>query len=273
MDGTVLQQHQFLEARQDFLGVVADIDHRWPFRLIGDSLDILQKLFFCEQVQAIAGLVQNQYFRFGHQSARYQNDLLLPLGQDAVAKPDQFFAAAFDQELQRLLFFSFSRDGPDAYRSEFPAQDDVFGDVIGIQLLLQGRADPAYPFAQLGDGRLPESLAQHDQFAAAGPQIAVQELQQGCLAGAVQAEYGPMLAFFGVPIDVVQNFPFFANDVHVVESDHSITPSIVLWSLGIFIANIPHLPHPEKAFVIVCPAQQNNEKSIASHRNVIYTIE
>ena len=91
-----------------------------------------------------------------------------------------------------------------------------------------------------------------------------------------------MLAFFGVPIDVVQNFPFFANDVHVVESDHSITPSIVLWSLGIFIANIPqgifianipHLPHPEKAFVIVCPAQQNNEKSIASHRNVIYTIE
>ena len=82
-----------------------------------------------------------------------------------------------------------------------------------------------------------------------------------------------MFPFFCVPINVVQNFPFFANDVHVVESDHSITPSIVLWSLGIFIANIPHLPHPEKAFVIVCPAQQNNEKSIASHRNVIYTIE
>ena len=162
--------------------MVAYIDHRWPFRFIGNLLDILQKLFFCEQIKAIAGLVQNQYFRFGHQSARYQNDLLLPLGQDAVAKPDQFFAAAFDQELQRLLFFSFSRDGPDAYRSEFPAQDDVFGDVVGIQLLLQGRADPAYPFAQLGDGRLPESLAQHDQFAAAGPQIAVQELQQGCLA-------------------------------------------------------------------------------------------
>lgn len=87
----------------------------------------------------------------------------------------------------------------------------MFGNIIGIQLLLQGRADPAYPFAQLGDGRLPESLAQHDQFAAAGPQIAVQRLQQGCLAGAVQAEYGPMLSFFGVPIDVVQNFPFFAE--------------------------------------------------------------
>jgi hypothetical protein len=34
----------------------------------------------------------------------------------------------------------------------------------------------------------------------------------------------------------------------VVESDHSITPSKVLWFLGIFTANIPHLPHPEKAF-------------------------
>lgn len=270
MDGTVLQQHQFLEARQDFLGVVADVDHCRPFRLIGDPLDILQKFLFCEQVQAVAGLVQNQNFRIGHQSAGDQNDLLLPLGQDAVAKANQFFAAAFDQKIQRLLFFGFSGDGPDADRSELPAQYDVLGDVVGVQLLLQGRADPAYPFAQVGDGGLPESFAQHDQSAAAGPQIAVQELQQGCLAGAVQAEYGPMLAFFCVPIDVVQNFPVIANDIHVVESDHSITPSKVLWFLGIFIANIPHLPRAEKAFAIAHHTQKKMRK--ASHHTAMSSI-
>ena len=95
--------------------MVADVDHRRPFRFISDPLDILQKFLFCEQVQAVAWLIQNQYFRFSHQSAGDQNDLLLPLGQDAVAKPDQFFSAAFDQQIQRLLFFGFRRDGPDAY--------------------------------------------------------------------------------------------------------------------------------------------------------------
>ena len=110
MDRTALQQHQFLEARQYFLGVMADINHRRPFRFIGNLLDILQKLFFCEQIKAIAGLVQYQNLRFGHQSARDQNDLLLPLGQDAISKPDQIFTAAFDQKIQRLLFFCFSRD-------------------------------------------------------------------------------------------------------------------------------------------------------------------
>ena len=80
MDGTILQQHQFFETRQDFLGVVAHVDHRWPFRLIGNPLDILQKFLFREQVKAVAGLIQYQNFRFGHQSTGYQNDLLLPLG-------------------------------------------------------------------------------------------------------------------------------------------------------------------------------------------------
>ena len=82
-----------------------------------------------------------------------------------------------------------------------------------------------------------------------------------------------MLAFFFFSIDVVQNFPFFANDVHVVESDHSITPSIVLWSSGIIYSEYTTFGPSGKGFRHHTPYTPKNEKSIASHRNVIYTIE
>ena len=208
------------ERGHDFLDMMGDKNEGGGFRLAAEAVEELEKLFAGNGVEAGAGFVEDEEFRFGHQGAADENALAFALGEvlpRAVSERKAFNA------------FENGSGGTSVRRcGSFPkidhgvfAADDRFECGLGRgHEFVEGAADETNFFTQFGPMTFAIGLAEELDVAIGGGFVAGDGREQGGFAGTVGAEDRPMLAGIDTPIDAVENDSVAAFEAEVADREN-----------------------------------------------------
>lgn len=204
-DAAVIEEEAVGDGGEDFLDVVGDHDERRALRPGGESLHPLEVMLTGDGIETGAGFVEDEHFKFCHESTADEHFLLLTLGERS---PEGFAKVVAADLLEQHRGFAEDGGAGEVDEVQFgiaTAGDDIEHGLTAFEVGGEGVRDETDAAANFTPVVIAEDAVADAHGAIGGAVVAGDKIDEGGLPAAIGAEDAPVLAGIDPPGDAFED--------------------------------------------------------------------